>query len=99
MVLAACSLGGFQELMLALSPPEESASFELFHKLRGKAWVSSGEEVTAYRKKSRFKALKVLYNLVLTSPGNFSPPPPTKAYDLMKTSLLCSLDEPLIFQY
>lgn len=54
--------------MLDLSPPEESASFELFRKLRGKAWVSSGEKVTAYGKTSRFKAHKVLYNWVLTSP-------------------------------
>lgn len=64
--------------MLDLPPPEESASSELFRKLRGKAWVSSGEEVTAYGKKSRFKALKVLYNLVLMSPGNFPPRPQRK---------------------
>ena len=45
-----------------------------------------GTWTVPYRKKSKFLALKVLFNLVLTSFRNFSPPPswPTlRAHDLM----------------
>lgn len=66
--------GQFPGASASLSPPEESASFGLFHMLQGRVWFSLGKQ--SVLKKSKFLALKTLYNLDPTYPGISPTPPP-----------------------